>query len=349
MSGPLDGGDSPHSILTDSAGHASDEDAKTIARLVYGVDATVSRLTGERDDNFRLDTPDARWMMKVAHVRESPSVTEFQSAILGHLADTTVTLPRLVPTSSGRPHTWVSGGPAEGRAVRMTTFLQGRSLRSTPVGPALAFELGRTLAVVDDALADFSHPGADVELLWDIQQADRTRELVTHNASVSGANTLTAGLAHVVSTVLPRLDPLPKQVIHNDFNPDNVLVDAQGAVGVLDFGDAVVAPRVIDLAVAASYHVESSESADVLGTALDLIAGYHATSPLTEAEIGLLYELMKARILVAISIASWRAARFPDNDEYISRNTATSRRRLAVLDAADGQEITEQIRRRCVQ
>ena len=55
---------------------------------------------------------------------------------------------------------------------------------------------------------------------------------------------------------VPLLRGLRRQVIHNDFNPHNVLADAVDdtrIAGVIDFGDMVHAPLVQDLATACAY------------------------------------------------------------------------------------------------
>ena len=60
----------------------------------------------------------------------------------------------------------------------------------------------------------------------------------------------------------------------------------------------------------------------MLDPALDLIAGYHATTPLTTAELDLLPDLILARLTARVTIPRWRAVRFPGNQEYILRSTA---------------------------
>lgn len=341
--------DSPHSILTDSPGHVPTDAAEDIVHAHYGTEARVSRLSGERDDNFHVRTPSADWMLKIAHLKERDIVTDFQSAILEHLEGSSVRVPRLVRTVRGQAHERIAGGPADGRAVRTTTFLSGCSLRQVPVTPSLAFLLGGTVAELDAALAGFSHPGTDVALLWDIQHARHTRELIADCARVDPDGLLRTQLDRLTSDVLPRLDRLSKQLIHNDFSPDNVLVDGadEPVIGVLDFGDAVVAPRVVDLAVGAAYQVGLDPGDAFFDNVLAMVAGYHAHTPLGHEEVDLLYELIVARHVTAISIASWRAIRFPNNEDYIVRNTAVAWSRLRRLLRESPDAISDRIRARC--
>ena len=120
----------------------------------------------------------------------------------------------------------------------------------------------------------------------------------------------------------PRLAAQRTQLVHNDFSPDNTLISADASrrvCGIIDFGDVTVTALVNDVAIAAAYQL--SDEPDLLAPALDLIAGYHATTPLTAGELDLLPDLILARIVARIIISEWRAERFGDNRAYILRNT----------------------------
>jgi hydroxylysine kinase len=148
--------------------------------------------------------------------------------------------------------------------------------------------------------------------------------------------------------VLPLLPRLPAQLIHNDFNPHNILVDANdetSVVGVIDFGDMVRATRVQDLATAAAYHLCSGPSA--LAGAWDIVAAYHDGSPLTAEEIEILPDLMGARLSLSIAISSWRAIRHPANASYIMRNQSRVWDGLAGLGALDRAEVLATLRNAC--
>src|ERR1700751_5287557 len=78
-----------------------------VVRLVrehYGLDAQATRLTGERDENFRLRTAAGRdYLFKVGHPAESAAVSELTRAALLHLQreDPGLPCPRVVRASSG--------------------------------------------------------------------------------------------------------------------------------------------------------------------------------------------------------------------------------------------------------
>lgn len=338
----------PTAVLTEAPDPVSAEEAVEVVRRYYGVRADIAPLSGERDDNFVVRTGSQDWVLKIAHQRERPAVTAFQSAILTELSGRGLRVPAPVLTVGGQPHDWIADGPAAGRAIRMTTFLPGTLLRATPVDSRLAFALGGAAADLDVALAALPAPYFGDELLWDLRQGRRVRALVDERGE--DADLLKSRLDYLITDVDAALRQLPAQVIHHDLNPDNVLVDATGAdpvIGVLDFGDAVVAPRAMEVGIAASYLLGVDSPDGFLDAATALIAGYHARAALTDAEFAVLYDAMVARLVALIVIATWRANRFPDNRDYLLRNVAPARRRLHLLLGAGAAAVTEQIRQRC--
>src|SRR4029078_9653779 len=63
-----------------------------------------------------------------------------------------------------------------------------------------------------------------------------------------------------------------------------------------------------------------------------VVAGYHCTFALTEAEIGLLFPLIRARLAVSVTNSAQRKLAEPD-DPYITISEAPSWAALAQLDA----------------
>ena len=102
---------------------------------------------------------------------------------------------------------------------------------------------------------------------------------------------------------------------------DNTLISADGhrVSGIIDFGDVTVTALVNDVAIAVANLL--ADDADPFGPALDFIAGYHATTPLTTTELNLLPDLILGRVVARIIISEWRAERFPENRAYVLRNT----------------------------
>ena len=117
----------------------------------------------------------------------------------------------------------------------------------------------------------------------------------------------------------PVFPALRTQVIHNDLNPGNVLLtDAEppGVAGVIDFGDMLRAPLVVDVAIAASY---LRTTADRLAAARAFVAGFESELPLEVEERKLLFDLTRTRLAATITILYWRAAARSADDPYLKK------------------------------
>ena len=305
--------------LSPSPPVAAPEAAEAV-RAHFGLAGELARLPGEADDNFLLQPSGGgrRYVVKFAHLRADPAVVGVQVRVLEHIASVAAGLPvpRVLPAAGGQPWTVVADGPLRGRVVHVLTYLDGELLRSVRTNPALRRTLGVTLARLGQALREFDDPLVRRPLLWDLAQLPQLRPLLPQHRGLVGEQ-----LSRLAADLPPRLATQRTQLVHNDFSPDNTLIsaDARRVCGIIDFGDVTVTALVNDVAIAAAYQL--SDEPDVLAPALDLIAGYHATTPLTAAELDLLPDLILARIVARIIISEWRAERFPENRAYVLRNT----------------------------
>jgi hydroxylysine kinase len=299
---------------------ASAEDAVTLAHDHFGLEAEAKMLTGERDRNFHLRAKDgAEYVLKVVHPGEDPAVTDFQNQALLHLAKADPSLP--VPRAH-LPLTvrWeVPGQPS--RLVRVYSWLPGRPLHLAQPSTELRHNIGTLLARLGQALDGFSHPAQNHVLLWDIQHAARVRPLLTHLEDPAQRAIPERLLDVFEQQAVPAMQRLRKQVIHNDFNPHNVLADAVDdtrLAGVIDFGDMVYAPLVQDLATACAYHVQPQ--GHPLDGPAEIAAAFHAVRPLLPEELDILFDLLAVRAVISVAISGWRAKKQPDNAPYILRN-----------------------------
>lgn len=144
------------------------------------------------------------------------------------------------------------------------------------------------------------------------------------------------------SHTVPRLHGLRSQLIHNDFNPSNILVrdgNPPSIGGIIDFGDVIWAPLINDLATAAAY--QSAETNEPIISALvELVVCYHRVLKLTSDELEVLFDLVLARQVMVIAITEWRAAHQPSNRNYILRNTEQvwrSMKELNLIKRSDAQ------------
>lgn len=300
-------------------------EAEAVAAEVYGITGTARRLSSERDETFLFSAADgAHYTLKIANPVEEPEALAFQDGALLHLERhaPAVPVPRLVPTlAGGTSHALAT---AEGpRVVRLLTFLAGELQYRTPPSPRQSGHVGRALAGLGLGLEGYDGRPPAGKLMWDISHTLDLARVVGDVAPERRARV--EGVLDEFARAWPRFAALERrQIIHNDFNPHNVVVDPAApdeVTGIIDFGDMVRAPLVNDLAVAISYHLATEDWAERAGAFLE---GYAAARPLLAPEAALLPTLIRARLAMTIIIAEWRSARFPDNRAYIMRNHASA-------------------------
>ncbi len=326
----------PADLLAHDAPEITLDKAAELARDIFGISGSIRPLSAERDANFhiRLETGEEA-LLKVTNAVEDQGVTEMQTAALIHLARVDPALPvqRICQTLTGASSAIITGPSGDAHVVRLMSYLDGTILSSAAPAQGLYKALGTLHARLTMGLRGFFHPAAGHVLQWDIKQAHRLRPMLDAVEDRTLHERLTATIDHFDAEIAPRLPALRAQVAHNDFNPHNLLVDgpeATRATGIIDFGDMVHTPLACDLAIACSYQI--SEGSQPMQRIAQMIQGYTALMPLEDAELNLLPDLMRLRHATTLTIAAWRARRYPANADYILRNTAASLRGLDTLD-----------------
>lgn len=291
--------------------------------------ASIKPLGGERDANFLVETPSgSRRVLKIVSPDEAESAIPLQLAALQHLSGSAPDLPvpRIVPTLSGEAMLPLAQGGAWMLSFRAGTLLSDGQARK----PALT-ALGEVTAALGIGLADFRHPLLDRHLVW---RLDRAADAAARLPAITDREE--RGLAErallAIVAAGDRLSGLPRQAIHGDLNPFNVVVDDTGGVaGLIDFGDLHHGWRAGELAIAACYHL-----GDAAGLAA-LLAGHRRRAALDEAERELLPMLMAARLGMTLAISASAAADRPKEAAYLRRNAPAALDGLRWL-AADGSD-----------
>ena len=327
-------------------------EAVQIAKDHFDLDATARPLVSERDQNFHLVTGSGRqFVLKIANPAEDRQVVDFQVQALRHIAhvDPGLPLPRVHAGVNEADIAEVIASDGAPCFARVVSFLDGVPLGlSSGSTDQLQRAQGYILARLGLALRGFFHPAGRHELLWDLQNALRLRELLSHVGDTHLRRQIAQVLDGFESVVTPVLPRLRAQVIHNDLNPGNLLVnpDAPDQItGIIDFGDLVHAPLIIDIAVAAAYQLADSD--EPLKPAADLVSAYHRITPLEDAELAVLFGLIAARVATTLTISSWRAARYPENSEYILNSNPRAKRLLGRLAEIPRGKAEDYFRRAC--
>jgi hydroxylysine kinase len=302
--------------------------AIAIAHEVFGLDVlTVARMETERDDSFRLRTTSGDLLLKVAHPAESPAAVDMQTQALQFATVRDAEL----PLQHFRESTTGDIAPRlmdhDNRVARVLTWLPGKLLAdSTPTDDQVVL-LGEALGRLSVALRGFEHPASEYSMAWDLAQASRLSAVSARLPDAAVEETLD----RYEREVAPALGDLPRQIIHNDFNPGNVVVDAREpgyVAGILDFGDAIHSIRVGDLACALSYQLWPMKRS--WESCTRFIEGFERRVLLLPAERAVLKTLVLTRFAQRILINGW-LAKTGEGRTHDPEKLAGTRHRLETL------------------
>ena len=309
-------------------------DTVRLASDMYGLDASASTLSSERDQNFLLTAAGGdRYVLKISNRMEQRATLDAQNAAMQHAARRVTCCQRVLPTIAGDligiTHRTDPTHPTH--FVRLVTYLDGVPLAEVASRPPeLLDSLGRTLGRLDAALADFDHPAIHRDFHWDVANASR---VIEEHLPLIGDRDQRALVRRVSESALawiaPHQSAFRRSAIHNDANDWNVLVsDVSDTIAIIDFGDMVHSWTVADPAVACAYAI--LDASNPLETAAAIVRGYHAEHPLRDEEIAALFPLAMLRLCLSACIAAWQRAQRPD-DEYLAISQAPIERTLPRL------------------
>jgi len=343
----------------------NEKNAVEIASKYYKLSTKAKLLPGEFDRNFMLSTVSEKLVLKINNPITDRDELDFQNAALKHLDDFEGT-PHLIPAIDGK-RIFSLNHDGEEYLVRMVSYLEGTLFADVESRtPNLLRGFGAFMAQLDIALADFEHPAMKRDFLWNLTLADkviaprleflslrgRLQPDVAISASIGETASQENARSDMVKKVLnrfktrvkPVLPDLRWQVIHNDANDYNILLNDGMVSGILDFGDMLYAPRVVEVATASAYAILDEENP--LEAAAQVIAGYHSVLALTVTELSLLYDLICARLALSVSISSERIQSDPDN-EYNQISAKPAWDALSKLLAVNPEDATRVIGSMC--
>jgi 4-aminobutyrate aminotransferase-like enzyme/Ser/Thr protein kinase RdoA (MazF antagonist) len=338
-------------ILSTQPPFFSHEEVLELARDLYGLGGTLSSLDSERDQNFRIDTPSGdQFVIKIANSAMDPAVLMMQIEALAHIAmvDPGLPVPRVHYSRNESALERIQANDGRSHYVHVLTYMPGCHPPDGSANRALYRPLGACLARLVRALRGFYHPAAKYELLWDLKQATALRGYLHHVPDPEHRQLAGYFLDRFERVVLPEIPKLRSQIIHNDFVPNNLVVaedDPGEIVGILDFGDMIYTPLVMDLATSVADMFRGQE--EPLDIAVETITAYHEIIPLEPLELTLLYDLIATRMTMLNVIGSWRVNLYPDNREYIAGYVDSVWKNLVVWRNLDPAEVTRRYFRAC--
>lgn len=274
----------------------------------FGLVGSYRALDGERDQNHRLDSNGKRYVVKVCSADEGIQLASEQARALRHIAKSCPLLP--VP----RCHADADGAfvpvlACDGKdyPVLVLDWIEGEAVGERQLSREQYIAWGDALGRLNKSLVEFSSQAiARRKLDWNTARFAETG-LSTRGLTGAEAALLDPVLSTYEAFVVPRLLELPAQVIHGDVHPHNTLLSSRGDIaGIIDFGDLVHAPRLLDLSNAIGDCLVPGH--DFERVTEGLVSGFTRHVQLTQDEISLLLPLAQMRMAVSYLVARARQA-----------------------------------------
>ena len=305
------------------APRVTEAQAEQLLATHYGVVGRAESLGSNQDKNFLVfdacDSPIG--VLKISNPAFSAVELAAQDAAAAAIAAAEPALRVAVPLPNlaGELATTATG-LLDGEAhVRLLRYLAGGTLVGTGyLSPAVVAGMGELAGRVSRALADFTHPGLDRALQWDLRHGhDVVETLGAHVADPDRRHLLKTVAAQAWSRLGPLADQLPRQAVHLDLTDANVVASGPGGVashpdGIIDFGDLSHTWAVSEIAITLSSvlgHPGSTPTSILPG-----VKAFHAIRPLSTQEIDALWPLLVLRTAVLIVSGAQQAVLDPDND-----------------------------------
>lgn len=266
---------------------------------------------GTNNRVYRMATP-APGRDYVLHLYENHADAarlRCESALLAALEEQHLpfAVPAPIPTRAGEPFQRLPGAAGTEAFAALTPFFRGD--HPDPGDMARTEAAGRALATLDIALARVALPaeiaraapppmGQLRHRLGLALDADPLAPLVAQGIADADRARL-AALLHTVESEMPALyAALPRQLIHSDYDPGNVLMEGAHVTAILDFEFAGPDLRVAELAAPLTWWPARFLGA---GREWDVIAafgrGYASVLPLTPAELDAIPALLRLRAI----------------------------------------------------
>lgn len=337
----------------------SDGELANIAKQYFDLEGKHKSLVGERDQNTRITSADGQqFVLKIASADEDPASIDLQLKALRHLAevDGSLPVPRVRLSKDGEASVTLKAADGSRHIARVLTYLPGKTYQQ--IAP-LSFEglrkVGMLVAKVSKGLQGFFHPAADHFMPWNILSGTLQNKSLHDDRKAYFATHIKPVLDRWQDLEKRKLKSLPAQVIHYDGHNENLLWSMDGSeelVGLIDFGDLIYAPAIMDLAVSFSSFLSEDiqlQPDDWIDIAVAILQGYNSVRSLQEDELEVLLDMTLARLVLTVLLFDFRVEHRQDKafikfaDEFrISHLQATG-----TLLAADRDLVLNRFRSAC--
>ncbi|MFT4533949.1 MAG: 4-aminobutyrate aminotransferase-like enzyme/Ser/Thr protein kinase RdoA (MazF antagonist) [Saprospiraceae bacterium] len=281
----------------------------------YNVIAVIKQLAGEADYNYKVISDTTTYLLKICKSDVLEEEVQFQVALLAHLnnKDLSFEVPMIINTSNGEKYILKIIND-EKYIVRLHSWVSGVMLDEIiPRTKDLFISWGVTCGELSNSLSSFDHSGAHRFDKWNPIESLHSKKYIEYieNEAQKGLAIYFWNVFEEI--VIPAIDDLRSSVNYSDAHEQNLLLkdDYRRISGVIDFGDAIYAPTICELAIACAYAGMYAE--DPIEVISYVVKGYHSQYSLKENEVEILLPLIFGRLMITVANAAYNIKQEPEN------------------------------------
>ena len=281
----------------------------------YKIIATIKALAGEADYNYKVISDKTTYLLKICKPDVLEQEVQFQVALLAHLKtkDLSFKVPMIIDTVKGEKYIFeiING---EKYIVRLHSWISGIMLDDIkPRTKDLFLSWGITCGELSNSLSSFDHSGAHRFDKWNPIESLHSKKYLEYLENEERKELAIYFWDVFEETVMPAIGHLRSSVNYSDAHEQNLLLkeDYRCISGVIDFGDAIYAPTICEVAIACAYAGMYAE--DPIEVIAYVVKGYHSQYPLIENEVEILLPLIFGRLMITVANAAYNIKQEPEN------------------------------------
>ena len=209
--------------------------------------------------------------------------------------------------------------------VRILKFVPGQTFYDIkPWTCEQFYDAGVFVAQVDQVLKSFKHPAYDSRnMLWYLTSIPEVKNFTSAVSNPRNRAMVEAIFDEFAGKVLSKIDQFEAQIIHGDFNEQNILVRQAEKGGkfeifsVIDYGDSQKNALVFELGINIMYMMTNS-SIDPNLVGGHVLAGYQTVRKLPEMEMEALKLCVAARYAQSLVMGAYSHQQDPTNDYLLT-------------------------------
>ncbi|KAM8888159.1 hydroxylysine kinase-like isoform 1-T1 [Synchiropus picturatus] len=301
-----------------------------VKRLFHLTVVKAHPLPSYDDQNFYVSAGDgAEYVLKIMNSEDSKNtdLIEVQTYAMSFLQQNGVPAQTAVLNLKGQLLSLEEmdcGYGPQRYLVRLLTYLPGVMLSTVAVSSQILFEVGKTVAEMDQIFQKMEHPHLGTlqreQFRWSLSSVPLLESYLSLLDGEPLQDVAKSVIHQYKTTVAPKYSQFRKCINHGDFNELNILVKPDETSGfrisgVLDFGDMSSGYFVHELAIAIMYMCTQHPNPVEAGG--PVLAGFSSVFPLNEAEKDSLYILVLSRFCQSLILARHGISLHPENAEYL--------------------------------